>query len=208
MVLEEVIRLYKGIGFLDRLCLRLRSKLSPFEDTARHVPLYGNIIDVGCGYGILSNLLANGSKDRNVVGVDLSKRRIRLAKKSIDQRTNIDFQVKDACDLEFKGYKVVIMTELLHHLPLLKQNKLLSNIYHQMDDEAILMILEIDKKPLLNYLLTVGIDIILNVGKPLFYHNKFEFIEMLEKIGFDVEVVRFHSFIFLTEVLFICKKDD
>jgi len=53
-----------------------------------------NVLDLGCGQGILSAKLASLLSDANIVGLDLSERMIDIAKKNISN-PHITFQVGD-----------------------------------------------------------------------------------------------------------------
>ena len=73
------------------------------------------ILDLGCATGILEqHLIKDGYK--NIVGVDISKEMISIARKKID---NVNFYVADGEELPFKdaSFDVVICSSVLHHFP-------------------------------------------------------------------------------------------
>jgi ubiquinone/menaquinone biosynthesis C-methylase UbiE len=74
-------------------------------------------LDIGCGTGAFSRLLARRS-DR-VLALDLSPQMIRIAKERLEQHSNIDFQVADAMRWEFPSeqFDCVASIATLHHLP-------------------------------------------------------------------------------------------
>jgi len=59
-----------------------------------YLPQNGVIVDLGCGYGLISNLLAF-ELERLVIGVELSAPRIAAALQSIKDRRNIEFYAAD-----------------------------------------------------------------------------------------------------------------
>ena len=75
-------------------------------------------LDIGCGTGAFSRLLARRS-DR-VLALDLSPQMIRVAKERSKQYSNIDFQVADAMTWEFptEQFDCVASIAMLHHLPI------------------------------------------------------------------------------------------
>jgi len=77
------------------------------------------ILDIGCYNGLYEMMLAK-RKIGNIIGVDISKDAILLAKK-IKARLNLkaNFQVADAEKLPFKDgeFDAVLILGLLHHLP-------------------------------------------------------------------------------------------
>ncbi|MBI3805109.1 MAG: methyltransferase domain-containing protein [Nitrospirae bacterium] len=60
---------------------------------------YGRILDVGCGSGLQAVRLAPYAEE--VVGIDLSKELIEIAKERCKTHDNVTFQVANACQLPF-----------------------------------------------------------------------------------------------------------
>jgi ubiquinone/menaquinone biosynthesis C-methylase UbiE len=75
-----------------------------------------NILDIGCGTGILFELLKEEGFNFKYTGVDLSESMINVGKK---RYPGIDLRVMDSENLEFddKSFDVVFMRSVLHHLP-------------------------------------------------------------------------------------------
>jgi len=74
-------------------------------------------LDIGCGTGAFSRLLAQRS-DR-VLGLDLSPRMIEIARERSRATPNVDFQVADATAWKFPAarFDCVASIATLHHLP-------------------------------------------------------------------------------------------
>lgn len=79
-----------------------------------------NILDIGCGTGEFSRLLAKRA-DR-VIAIDLSPNMIKVAKGKSQQYPNIDFQVTDILQWDFPAEKfdVIVSIATVHHLPVEK----------------------------------------------------------------------------------------
>jgi SAM-dependent methyltransferase len=77
-----------------------------------------NILDLGCGTGEFSRLLAERC-DR-VVAIDLSPQMIAVAKQNSQAYRNIDFQVADILKWEFpvEQFDAIVSIATFHHLPL------------------------------------------------------------------------------------------
>lgn len=85
----------------------------------RHVPGHcQTALDIGCGTGAFSRLLADRS-DR-VVALDLSPQMIRIARERSKCYSNIEFQVADVRTWEFPlgQFDCVASIATLHHLPI------------------------------------------------------------------------------------------
>ena len=77
------------------------------------------ILEIGCGVGNMSVILADKLRECNLVSIDLSDKAVEIAKK-INRRNNIEFMSMNCNDLsEFYGEKFdhVIGRSILHHLP-------------------------------------------------------------------------------------------
>ena len=60
-----------------RLYVWMKMVLVPYEQISRFVPKSGEILDIGCGYGVLSIFLALESFHRRILGIDPNAARIR-----------------------------------------------------------------------------------------------------------------------------------
>jgi ubiquinone/menaquinone biosynthesis C-methylase UbiE len=77
----------------------------------------GQILEIGCGTGEFSRLLARRAE--KVLAVDLSPQMIRLARERSQLYPNIDFVVGDvmACQLADNQFDCVATLTTIHHLP-------------------------------------------------------------------------------------------
>ena len=77
-----------------------------------------NILDIGCGTGAFSRLLAERA-DR-VVAIDLSPNMIEVAKQRSTEHTNIEFQVANILKWQFplEEFDAIVSIATVHHLPL------------------------------------------------------------------------------------------
>jgi len=73
------------------------------------------ILDLGCGNGNYSNYLA--SKSKFVIGIDVEKNRLNLAKKSFDKH-NLNFYLFDGNKIPFESsfFDLIFMNEVLEHV--------------------------------------------------------------------------------------------
>jgi ubiquinone/menaquinone biosynthesis C-methylase UbiE len=65
------------------------------------IPVDARVLDVGCGSGWATRLMAEKARDSRVVGIDIADEMIRLARESSMSFSNIEFQVASAERLPF-----------------------------------------------------------------------------------------------------------
>ena len=203
---SDLFKFYSGQGLKVALYAYLRWRLCPFEQIENHIPKKGRIIDVGCGYGLLANFLILRSSKRDVTGVDLSEKRIGIAQKTTDNRKKICFKPVNVLDLQLEKYCAMVMSDFLHHIDYEAQEELLTRCYQKITPGGLLIIEEVDNKPLWKYCFNTVVDRMLNIGAGIFFRNQREFQELLERIGFQVSIKKAHKGLPLSDVIFICRK--
>jgi 2-polyprenyl-6-hydroxyphenyl methylase/3-demethylubiquinone-9 3-methyltransferase len=80
----------------ERWFCRARLALAPLEQVAAQASGH-DLVDVGCGHGVLAALLLHGHPERRVVGIDPDARKIAWANESIGKSPNAEFL---ACTIE------------------------------------------------------------------------------------------------------------
>jgi 2-polyprenyl-3-methyl-5-hydroxy-6-metoxy-1,4-benzoquinol methylase len=83
-----------------------------------------SILDVGFGAGIYGGLLYDEGY-RNIDGVDIYGEEIEEMGLDLIYKT---IYIKDICEFEFDHYNLIIMGDVLEHIPLLKSKKLLKKL--------------------------------------------------------------------------------
>lgn len=80
LAIERILERYPHASALQRWHMRGRLKLCPYERLDRHLTGYGNLLDVGCGFGHLAWHLAAVKPDLRYFGTDVDERKIALAR--------------------------------------------------------------------------------------------------------------------------------
>ena len=90
-----MIELFDTLPLAERLFVRARLATAPLEQIAAQTP-HGHVLDVGCGHGVLTALLAQDTQ-RTVLGIDPDARKIEWARRSVGRCANVELR---ACTIE------------------------------------------------------------------------------------------------------------
>ena len=108
---------YRDESAFIRLFTRARSLLAPLERIAAEVPPQGRILDLGCGHGLFTNLLAIGSADRDLLGVDPSPAKLAVARRSSAGLRNVRYVQGRVDDVTEAGFDTITILDVLYLLP-------------------------------------------------------------------------------------------
>jgi 2-polyprenyl-6-hydroxyphenyl methylase/3-demethylubiquinone-9 3-methyltransferase len=203
---RELLALYRGASLARRLELKLRLRICPFEIVADHLPLEGRILDLGCGYGLLSHLLAMRSPERQVLGLDISAERVATSQDAGRGLANVAFRQGDVTLVEFGRPDSMVMNDLLHHIPHTHQIPLLAKCYEALPPEGVLIIKDVDKSVLWKYVWNYAHDFLKNRNLPFYCLDSPILSALLELVGFQVEITHLDDGYAYPHVLYHCVK--
>ena len=205
--MDKTIRKILSIvpGFKLKLYVLLKSIIFPFSSIEQFVPRAGEIIEIGCSYGLTTVYLALKSDRRRVIGTDNNRKRIECARRAWNMVPDVNFRLSNLLDrVKIKEKQTILAIDLLHHIPFEEQNLFLSSCYKRFDNTNLLIIKEIDKKPFFKFLLNYVGDLLMNSGK--FYFSSSRIMKReLEYIGFDVKYNKIEHPLYPHYIL-ICRK--
>jgi ubiquinone/menaquinone biosynthesis C-methylase UbiE len=152
-------------------------------------------LDIGCGTGAFSRLLADRSEQ--VVALDLSPQMIQVARERSKGYSNIEFQVADATAWEFPvvQFDCVASIATLHHLPLAET---LAKMRDALSAGGVLVVLDLYQEEGLADLLTSAVAMI--VHKALFLLKTGRLTEPREGRDAWAEHGRHDSYLTLAEI--------
>jgi SAM-dependent methyltransferase len=204
----QLLERYRPLSTWETFYLRTRWRLCPFELVESYVPRKGRILDFGCGYGMLSNYLALKSAGRQILGIDLNRARIEVAKRSSKGHPEISFQLGDVRDFQGIPFDAVVMTDVLHHIDDGNVRVLLRIIRSCLSDHGTLVVLDVDRSPLRKFYTTYLIDRLLNLTRPLHYRSRNLLTLLLSQSGFWTrQVVPADRGLPLSDVVYLCRKE-
>ena len=124
--------LYKG-PFLEwymRIKTKLEKNYQPFHEI---VPSQGKILDIGCGYGFMSYMLAFTSAERTITGIDYDEQKIDTANHCFSKTDKINFVHSDVMAFAFENYDAIIMADILHYLQPTEQKQVIEKCINKLN---------------------------------------------------------------------------
>jgi trans-aconitate 2-methyltransferase len=99
------------------------------------------VLEIGCGIGTFTGLLARFIKGGNIVATDISSESIELAAKILKASPKVKLVVSDMTDFSSeKKFDFVVMVDVLEHIPFEQYDQLFSTIQANTHENSILAI--------------------------------------------------------------------
>jgi 1-acyl-sn-glycerol-3-phosphate acyltransferase len=136
--------IFKGpvLEWYTRIKLALENNYSKIISM---VPRDADVVDIGCGYGMISYMLSFTSSARRITGIDYDEDKIELAENCISKNERITFIAADACDYNYTESDVFILSDVLHYLPQEKQEQLLRTCIGKLRPGGVIIVRDADK---------------------------------------------------------------
>ena len=211
-LVNKVINLYSKSGWKS-IFAKLRFWYAPYKEVEELIPVSGTVVDLGCGEGIFSNYIGLCSKNRKVIGIEIDKKRIKIADHDI---SNVSFMNADITKADLPQSDVIICFQLLHHLKSYEmQEELIKKCIKSLNKGGKILIVEINVNYTFRYFLTWLTDHFLvpwffekRLYSPILYRKISGWTRIFKKIGLSYGVIipneRARPF---ANVIFECQKD-
>ncbi len=99
------------------------------------------VLEVGCGIGTVTKLLAKYLSNGSVVAVDISPKSIEIATKTLLNFKNVECQVVDLTEDDFEGeFDAVVLPDVLEHIPIEKHSKLFEKLASLLTSNGVIFI--------------------------------------------------------------------
>lgn len=208
--MKKTFRLYSGLGWKS-FFVKIRFWDAPYIEVEKLIPKEGKILDLGCGEGIFTNFLGLASDKRKILGIEIDKKRLRIANRGVK---NVTFAWGDATTVTIPKANAIVLFHLLHHLNSYKdQEKVIEMCFNQLKKNGKLVIIEAEPEFSIKYLITWLTDHFIvpwlferRFYSPIFFRHRREWKKVLARMGFSCRINRADAGHPFTHIILECKK--
>ncbi len=139
---EQIGKWYDGFaGRQVKTSVNLRHyKIMEFLAAAR-LSRNDRVLEIGCGIGTLTGLLASYLGKGEIVAVDISPESVEIARKRLSQESNVRFMVSDMTDFNHtEVFDFIILPDVLEHIPVDQHRRLFRTLADHMHDNSVILI--------------------------------------------------------------------
>ena len=139
----------KVVRFYDQFAEKqektgINSRHLSILDKAKQAGLASNhrVLEVGCGIGTVSHLLATQVLQGKVLAVDISPESIEKARVLWKKQGNLKFDVSDMSDFNLPGetFDFFVFPDVLEHIPVAQHARLFENIQRHAHADSVVLI--------------------------------------------------------------------
>lgn len=178
----DYARAYVKNGGVSLAQSYLKHSLVPLELIAGHLPDRGVIWDLGCGEGILTNLVARAKPHCRIVGFDRDEPRVAIARKNA--APNASFECGDIFDLPTAPpIDGVIMNDVVHHQAFERQPVLLAEALRRLRPGGAIVLKEVDRNDKPDRVMTQFFDSRLYPDDRLCFRTRDDWRDLWYRLG-------------------------
>jgi 2-polyprenyl-3-methyl-5-hydroxy-6-metoxy-1,4-benzoquinol methylase len=148
---QQALGLFDGAERGTRLHTRLRWWSCPFRRIEAEVPAKGDVLEVGCGHGLLSLYLGLAESGRRVRGVDIDGDKIFEATAAANRLAggspNVDFERVDAGFTPSEPCDAVVISDVLYLLTAAEQQRLVTAAARCVRPDGVVVLKEMGLHP-------------------------------------------------------------
>ncbi len=141
---SEVLASFSGLPPAERFHLWARAFSCPMDRLAELVPA-GKVLEVGCGHGLFSALLASRG-DRQVKGIDLDERKISHAR-LLEGQNGLRFAVQPLESEPERDWDAIAILDVLYLVPREKHRAMLEACVERLKPGGLLLLKEVGTEP-------------------------------------------------------------
>jgi cyclopropane fatty-acyl-phospholipid synthase-like methyltransferase len=177
------------------------------DEIGQYLPPAGEVLDLGCGFGLFSLYYASIAPRRFIRGLDLSARRIAMARRAAERLeiTNVSYRLGDAREVTGHGeFAAAYMLDIVHHVPETSVEALLGRLHDCLAPGGRLLIKDVDTSPAYKRWFTRALDRLMDPRTPACYWPADRLQALLERVGFTVYRHLMVDVLPYPHVLYVC----
>ena len=198
-----VIRLYAFVRFK---IIHLRF----LEEMEQYLPDEGDLLDLGCGFGLFALYIAACKPNARVIGLDVNARRLQIARVAAAQLgiRNVEFIQRDLRDWRpAQPIAGAYALDVFHHIPLESGNRLLVDLFAHLKPTGRFLLKDIDTTPRVMLAFTYLLDVLMSPRDDLAYRSAGAWQRQLAATGFAPIYLHFlWDLMPYPHILLICDK--
>src|SRR3989337_2339175 len=182
-----LVNAYPDFSFLSKLLIRFRPYICPFHELVKRVEKGSSVLEIGCGTGIMTILLAHLGKIKSGIGIDVSQKSISIAQKAI---------YPSSSKIVFKGiseneswpggrFNTIISIDVLHHIQKEKQRVFIKKLSQTCNGGRVIF-KDVSPKPFWKAIASKMHDFLLS-GEHICIRSEREVLQWLKEEGFFIK---------------------
>jgi len=209
---KRLFEIFKGRGAWTAFYTRVKFKICPLLAIEPRLPRAGRVLDLGCGNGLFAAILRLGSAERTIEGFDLDEKKVEVARATFADWPGMSFSVGDLIRSDYPAADVVTIIDVLYLIPLEAQEAILRKGHAALPPGGLLAVKDMDTRPRWKMAFnkleeTLAVKIIgFTLGGRFHFQGRADFTALLERVGFEVEVVPLHKGYWYPHILYLAKK--
>jgi 2-polyprenyl-3-methyl-5-hydroxy-6-metoxy-1,4-benzoquinol methylase len=181
------------------------------DEIGQYLPAEGDVLDIGCGFGLFSLYYAQLLPRARFHGIDLDARRIARAQRAAARLglDNVAYAVGDARSYRATGpYRAAYMLDIVHHVPPETVPPLLGELWRGLAPGGRLIVKDVDARPAYKRWFTWALDRLVAPGAPVHYWPASRLQGLLEEVGFRVYRHLMVDVLPYPHVLYVCERGE
>ena len=209
---KKLYPLFKGQGAWAAFYTRTKFKICPLLPIEPLLPRAGRVLDLGCGNGLFAAILKLGSSARTITGFDLDEKKIESARAAFKDRPGMDFSVGDLIHSDYPAADIITIIDVLYLIPPDAKEAILRKCLAALPSGGVLAVKDMDTRPRWKFVWnmlqeTLAVKIIgFTLGSRFHFQSRKDFTALLDRVGFDVEVVPQQKGYWYPHILYLAKK--
>ena len=179
------------------------------DEIGQYLPSRGQVLDVGCGFGLFSLYYAQLHPEVTFRGLDLSARRVAQAGTAAARLglQNVGYAVGDARAFRADDhYDGAYMLDIVHHVPPEVVRPLLAELHGALRPGGRLVVKDVDTRPAYKRLFTHALDLLMAPRGVIHYWPADALQALLEDVGFRVHRHLMVDVLPYPHVLYVCQR--